>query len=97
MIPLTKTLTFNAPLGRETIYSNELIHEDIEHTLVFTLTDPEEAYIQWEVDGEIVAEIGLWFNGKVLVDYDGVFELPEQLITWLNEMGYNTEEIWESF
>ena len=36
-------------------------------------------------------------DDKQLADDDGVFELPEQLITWLNEMGYSTEEIWESF
>ena len=93
MIPLTKTLTFNAPLSRETIFSYELIHENIEHNLMFTITDPDEGYVTWEVDGEVVAEIGLWFNGKSVVDYDGVFELPKQLIEWLQSMGYTTEDL----
>lgn len=29
-----------------------------------------------ENDGEFIENIGLWFDGKTLVDYDGVFELP---------------------
>lgn len=38
------------------------------------------------------AEGGLWFDNKTLVDYDGVFELPEQIVNKLDEMGYNVEE-----
>lgn len=39
------------------------------------------------------AEGGLWFDGKELSDYDGVFELPDFIIESLNQQGYNTENI----
>ena len=38
--------------------------------------------------GNLHAEIGLWFNGKLLEDYDGVFELPPQLSAILREKGF---------
>jgi len=37
------------------------------------------------------AEIGLWWGGaegKTLVDYDGVFELPREIIAALKERGF---------
>jgi hypothetical protein len=94
MTPLTKNRTFYAPLNIDDGHTNINVHKTTKHEMMFTLTDPEEAHIEWVVnDGEFVEHIGLWFRDKSLVDYDGVFELPEQVITWLNEMGYNTEEI----
>lgn len=39
------------------------------------------------------AEGGLWFDGLVLMDYDGVYSLPQEILDKLNELGYNTEEI----
>ena len=36
---------------------------------------------------------GLWFEGNVLVDYDGVFELPEEVAEGLKELGFNVDEI----
>ena len=34
------------------------------------------------------AEIGLWWEGKTLVDYDGVFEMPRELAEVLTEHGF---------
>ena len=31
---------------------------------------------------------GLWFEGKNLVDYDGVMVLPEEVVSILLEMGF---------
>jgi hypothetical protein len=39
------------------------------------------------------AEGGLWFEGTTLVDYDGVFELPEFILDKLESWGYNVDEI----
>ena len=33
------------------------------------------------------AEGGLWFNGNELTDYDGVFDLDENIIDCVKEMG----------
>jgi hypothetical protein len=40
---------------------------------------------------EHYAEIGLEFDGKDLVDYDGVFELPAEVAEMLKEAGYRIE------
>lgn len=31
---------------------------------------------------------GLWFEGKSLTDYDGVYELPAEVIAGIRELGY---------
>ena len=36
-------------------------------------------------------EGGLWFEGRLLVDYDGVFFLPEPVINVLLDLGYIIE------
>jgi len=35
---------------------------------------------------------GLWFKGKVLVDYDGVYSLPTEVANKLRELGYKVPE-----
>ena len=35
---------------------------------------------------------GLWFENKSLIDYDGVYELPNEIIKALIENGYNMDE-----
>lgn len=40
------------------------------------------------ISGEHYAEIGLWFEGKELADYDGVFSLPRELGEMLKNAGY---------
>jgi len=40
------------------------------------------------VSGDHYADIGLSFEGKALSDYDGVFELPSEVITMLRESGF---------
>lgn len=34
---------------------------------------------------------GLWFAPRELVDYDGVFELPKEIVTMLRDRGYVVE------
>jgi hypothetical protein len=49
----------------------------------------------FEVDGGVdwYAEGGLWFEGKTLVDYDGVYSLPEEIVELLENNGFNCDEI----
>lgn len=45
--------------------------------------------IEWVVDdGEFVEDIGLWFDNKILVDYDGVFSLPNEAIKLIRKAGF---------
>jgi hypothetical protein len=39
------------------------------------------------------AEIGLGWLGKKLIDYDGVFDLPVQVMDFLDELGFDTQEM----
>lgn len=39
-----------------------------------------------------VEHIGLGFEGKTLVDYDGVISFPPQIIPWMEGMGYDMTE-----
>lgn len=37
---------------------------------------------------------GLWFTGKELRDYDGVFELPRNVRRGIRNLGYSTLELY---
>lgn len=41
-------------------------------------------------DDEIAG--GLWFEDDRLIDYDGVFELPKEVIEGLTLLGFRTED-----
>lgn len=52
-----------------------------------------EWYVEYlDADGapngdDDVEHIGVWFENKILTDYDGVFSLPKQAIQLLREVG----------
>lgn len=53
-------------------------------------------YGSWEYqsdedDEETYSEGGLWFEDKWLADYDGCYELPEEVIMALHELGYKED------
>lgn len=52
----------------------------------FELSDIETGGENWYAEG------GLWFDDKRLIDYDGVFNLPYQIVNELENMGYNVED-----
>ncbi len=39
---------------------------------------------------------GLWFEGKELIDYDGVFEIPVSVLDSLESKGLDVKDIRES-
>ena len=62
--------------------------------------DKAPRMIEWCVynknnDYEFVEHIGLWFDGKTLVDYDGVFELPKEAIKLIRKSGYSVPKHFE--
>ena len=52
----------------------------------FELYDIETGGDDWYAEG------GLWFDGKTLTDYDGIFELPKFIVDKLNELGYDVSD-----
>lgn len=48
-----------------------------------------EMYDEKTGGSEWYAEGGLWFEGKELVEYEGVFELSQSIIEILEENGYD--------
>ncbi len=58
--------------------------DDADGTGWFELYDEETGGDEWYGEG------GLWFDGKELTDYDGVFALPVCVINKLKELGYDT-------
>jgi len=44
------------------------------------------------VSGSHYADIGLWFEGMELIDYDGVFSLPREIGVMLEEAGFVVPE-----
>jgi hypothetical protein len=60
----------------------------------FTLYDTEEPhilYFEHNIYGDDVAG-RLWFEDKNLIDYDGVFTLPREVIQMLLDKGYTVEQ-----
>ena len=56
----------------------------------------EKGFIEWYYFNENedgCEEIGLWFDNGYVVDYDGVFSLPEQAVELLKERGYDCSEV----
>ncbi|NBT59340.1 hypothetical protein EBT16_11210 [bacterium] len=52
-----------------------------------------ECYDIKSTGGDWYAEGGLWMEGKKVVDYDGVFCLPDFVISKLKSWGYDTSEV----
>ena len=45
-----------------------------------------------KTDGvEVYIEGGLWFTGKELTDYDGVYSLPKIVIFAIEQLGFNSD------
>ncbi len=60
--------------------------------------DIDGEYGSWEFqededDEETYSEGGLWFEGMELVDYDGCFELPEEVAAAIKELGYKVADL----
>ena len=86
--------TFVSPIGRETVYHNEVLLDKTTSEIEININEEGKGYATWYVEElEIEEGIGLWFDGDTLTDYDGVFELPIQLLDKLTELGYDVEDM----
>ena len=84
-------LTFSSVLVLETSMSPMVkrLGDSISTMELFTDDDNVPSMIEWDVEElEITEHIGLWFEGKELVGYDGVFELPTEAVKLIRKGGY---------
>ena len=77
--------------------TNEGAHEFKFDNGAWVSLDVDGEYGSWEYqededDEETYNEGGLWFEDKELVDYDGCFELPEEVKLALDDLGYRFED-----
>ena len=88
--PFIGSFEFNSPINHDNGYTNKNLIEDTKSTMDITITEDGSGHVIWDIEELEMEEcIGLWFDENELIDYDGVFELPEQLITFLNSQGYD--------
>lgn len=87
-------IKFRSPINKETTHSQEQLSEDAESTITVSIMSDGTGSAEWDIpELDEDAGIGLWFEGNELVDYDGVFELPKELIDFLIKEGYNMEYV----
>ena len=55
----------------------------------FELYDIESGGNEWYAEGKVFMDETL----RYIVDYDGVFSIPEQILDKFEEWGYKTEEV----
>jgi len=82
-------LTFESNINVDDGFTNHSQGTKKSEMELFTNKNGTPTFIEWVVnDGEFVEGIGLSFDGKVLEDYDGVFELPEQAAKLIRKAGF---------
>ena len=57
--------------------------------VLHTRENEKDPYCAEVISGEHYAEIGLWFEGNELSDFDGAFFLPREIGEMLTEVGYS--------
>jgi len=87
-------LTFNSNINIDNGINNDPQGEKESNMELFQDEGKAPSGIEWVVydaegDTEFVENIGLNFDGKSLVDYDGVFELPIEAIKLIRKSGYS--------
>ncbi len=86
-------LKFESPINRENSYGSVNLLENTISDIGVEIREDGTGWFEWEVEElEEYEEGGLWFEENELVDYDGVFSLPSQLVEYLEENGYNMDD-----
>ena len=83
-------------LVRETVYGIVNEYPECDATIALYDNKGGNYYIEWDIpEVDEFAGIGIFCHDddKVVNDYDGVFELSEDIIEFLEENGFNCEEV----
>lgn len=86
-------VSFTSNINVDNGITNEPQGDKLSEMELFTNDNGTPTMIEWVVydeegDTEFVESIGLFFDGKDLVDYDGVFELPIEAAKLIRKAGY---------
>ena len=89
-------LTFESPINVDNGYTNEPQGTFKSEMELFTDNNGKPHLIEWYVPKlDELEHIGIFFEGKTLVDYDGVFELPKEAIKLIRKAGYKVPKHFE--
>lgn len=92
-------LTFRSPINKENSFTAWNVCKDTESTMELYFDKDTHGYIEWDIpEIEETVGIGLTFefdeHGKrTLVDYDGVFDLGDQVFELLERNGVDCAEM----
>ena len=83
-------------LTLENSYATLKQEDDIELNVTVGINSDDygwfEVYDEKTGGEDWYAEGGLWFEDKLLTDYDGVFSLPKCVLDKLSELGYDVSD-----
>lgn len=83
---------FRSLINRETSFNQINLSEDTESSIEVEIRENGSGWFEWDIPELEETESGqLNFEDNELVDYDGVFSLPQQLVDFLQNEGYNME------
>lgn len=89
-------LTFTSPINVDNGFTNVLQGEAESSMELYTSGNGTPVMIEWDVpELEMTEHIGLFFDGRTLEDYDGVFELPIQAIKLIRKAGWTVPKFFE--
>lgn len=87
------TLTYTSNVNIENSHTS-IPQGEMEQTMELFENDEGALFIEWDIpDMDQTEHMGLELEGKNVVGYDGVFELPAKAIELLERNGYNCDEV----
>lgn len=88
----TGKLVFNSPINKETSFGETNLSKNTTSEIEVVISSDGIGSFEWTVEELNEYEVGgLEFEDNTLIDYDGVFSLPKELINYLEEQGYDME------
>ncbi len=84
--------SFRSPINIDNGFTNTNIAPEAESVLNLFKTGLGSYLIEWEIEElNMVEHIGIFCyeTDKIISDYDGVFEVPEEAIKFLKEQGFD--------
>lgn len=84
---------FSADVVKEYSSGHVEILGKFDNSLELIRSEDDHFIIEWIIEDYDVVHIGLDLEGNQIIDYDGVFELPEPVVSFLTTLGYDCSEV----